>query len=68
MFTLFYLVFGGNFQVQAPGERGGGNFTEGFLCYEIGGFIFGGAYTWRGLFSEFYSIFRQVCTVPISGV
>ena len=27
-------------------------FTEGFLCYEIGGFIFGGAYTWRGLYME----------------
>ena len=29
---------------------------EGFLCYEFGGLLFGGAYTWRGLFSEFYSI------------
>ena len=36
-FALFYFVFEGNFQVQAPG-----------------GLIFGGAYTWRGLFSEFY--------------
>ena len=27
---------------------------EGFLRYEFGGLIFGGAYTWRGLFSEFY--------------
>ena len=27
---------------------------EGFLSYRIGGLIFGGAYTWRGLFSEFY--------------
>ena len=23
---------------------------EGFLRYEFGGLIFGGAYTWRGLF------------------
>ena len=38
VFALFYLVFEGNFQVQAPG----------------GGLIFGGDYTWRGLFSEFY--------------
>ena len=30
---------------------------EGFLRYRIGGPIFGGAYTWRGLFSEFYGIF-----------
>ena len=29
---------------------------EVFLHYEIGGLIFGGAYTWRGLFSEFYGI------------
>ena len=30
---------------------------EGFLRYEFGGLIFGGAYTWRGLFSEFYGNF-----------
>ena len=29
---------------------------EGFLRYRIEGFIFGGAYTWRGLFSEFNGI------------
>ena len=29
---------------------------EGFLHYRFGGLIFGGAYTWRGLFSEFYGI------------
>ena len=55
-FSLFYLVFEGNFQVQAP--RGAyiwrGDLTEGFLRYRFGGLIFGGAYTWRGLFSEFY--------------
>ena len=37
------------FQVQAP--RGAyiwrGDLTEGFLHYEFGGLIFGGAYTWR---------------------
>ena len=27
---------------------------EGFLRYRFGGLIFAGAYTWRGLFSEFY--------------
>ena len=31
-----------------------GDLTEGFLGYEFGGLIFGGAYIWRGLFSEFY--------------
>ena len=33
-----------------------GNLTEGFLRYEFGGLLFGGAYTWKGLFSEFYGI------------
>ena len=34
-----------------------GDLTEAFLCYEFGGgLIFGGAYTWRRLFSEFYGI------------
>ena len=58
IFALFYFVFEGKFQVQAP--RGAyirrGSLTEGFLRYDYGGFIFGGAYTWRGLFSEFYGI------------
>ena len=40
--ALFYFVFEGNFQVQAP----------------VGGvgLLFEGAPTWRGLFSEFYGI------------
>ena len=58
VFALFYFVFEGNFQVQAPWRayiwRGG--LTEDFLRYEFWGLIFGGAYTWRGLFSEFYGI------------
>ena len=29
---------------------------EVFLHYEFGGLRFGGAYTWRVLFSEFYGI------------
>ena len=31
-----------------------GRFNGGFLRYDFGGPIFGGAYKWRGLFSEFY--------------
>ena len=31
-----------------------GDLTEGLLRYEFGGLTFGGAYTRRGLFSEFY--------------
>ena len=30
---------------------------EGFLRYRFGALIFGGAFTWRGLFSEFYGIY-----------
>ena len=56
VFALLEFVFEGNFQVQAPGAAyiWRGDLTEGFLRYEFGGLIFGGAYTWRGLFSEFY--------------
>ena len=71
VFALFYFVFEGNFQVQAP--RGGGAYiwrgdlTEGFLRYEFGGLIFGAAYTWRGLFSEFYGtlIFYQILSTNV---
>ena len=31
-----------------------GDLTEGFLRYDFGGLIFGGACTCKGLFSEFY--------------
>ena len=59
VFALFYFVFEGNFQVQAP--QGGayisrGDLKKGSLRYEFGGLIFGGAYTWRGLFSECYGV------------
>ena len=33
-----------------------GDLTEGCLRYEFRGLIFGGAYTRRGLFSEFHGI------------
>ena len=46
IFALFYFVFEGNFQVQAP--RGAyiwrGDLTEVFLRYELEGLIHGGAY------------------------
>ena len=58
VFALFYFVFEGNFQVQASGGGGwgGGDLKEGFLRYEFWGLIFGGAYTWKGLFSQFFFI------------
>ena len=61
IFTLFYFVFKGKFQVQAPRVAyiRRGDLTEGFLRYDSGGLIFGGAYTWRDLFSEFYGICLQ---------
>ena len=54
-FTLYLRVI---FQVQALGGAyiWRGDLTEGFLRYQFGGLIFGGAYTGRGLFSEFYGI------------
>ena len=46
IFALFYFVFEGKFQVQAP--QGAyirrGDLTEGFLRYDFGGLIHGGAY------------------------
>ena len=62
IFALFYLVFEGNVQLQAP--QGAyiwrGDVTEGFLLYNFGGLIFAGAYTRRGLFSEFYGNLQKL--------
>ena len=56
VFALFYFVFGGNFPSTSP--RGAyiwrDGLTEGSWRYRFGGLIFGGAYIWKGLFSEFY--------------
>ena len=55
MFALFYFVFEGKFQVQAP--RGAyiwkDDLTEGFFALRFWGAYIWRAYTWRGLFSEF---------------
>ena len=60
IFALFYFVFEGNFPSTSP--QGAyicrGDLTEGFLRYQFGGLILGGAYTWRDLFLEFYSIWH----------
>ena len=59
VFALFYFVFEDNFPSTSP--RGAyiwrGDLTEGFMRYRFGGLTFGGAYTWMGLFSEFYVSF-----------
>ena len=59
-FTIFCFVLlciRGQIPITSP--RGAyirrGDLTEGFLRYDFGGFIFGGPYTWTGLFSEFYA-------------
>ena len=50
-------------QIPSTSPRGPyirrGDLTEGFLRYDFGGLIFGGACTWRGLFSEFYGTIQQ---------
>ena len=66
VFALFYFVFEGNFQVQAP--RGAyiwrGDLTEGFLRYEFGGLIHGGAYFRNFMvfhpLMKFYFIFSHI--------
>ena len=57
VFALFYFVFEGNF--PSTSSRGA-YIWRGDLTFNVfsvtcfGGLIFGRAYTWRGLFSEFY--------------
>ena len=52
VFALFYFVFEGNFQVQAPWGAyiWRGDLTEDFYF----ALRVWGAYIWRGLFLEFY--------------
>ena len=61
VFALFCFVFEGNFQVQAPGGAyiWRGDLAEGFLGYEFGGLIHGGAYFRNFTVSEF-----KICTNP----
>ena len=49
IFALFYFVFEGNFPISSPqGAYLEGRFNGGFFTLPVWG-----AYTWRGLFSEF---------------
>ena len=64
VFALFNFEFEGNFQVQAPGGLYlEGRFKGGVFTLRGWGLIFGGAYTWRGLFSKFYGD-ATVCPWP----
>ena len=54
IFGLFYFVFEGKFQIQAPPPPPGGrayirrgDLMEGFLRCDFGGLIFGGTYFWN---------------------
>ena len=48
IFALFYFVFEGNFQVQAPrGPIFGGRFNREFFALRVWG-----AYIWSGLYME----------------
>ena len=53
IFALFYFVFEDNFPSTSPPGGGGlyldWRFNGGFLRYRIGGPIFEGVFTWRGL-------------------
>ena len=56
------------FQVQAPlgAYIWRGDLTAGFFALPVlGEFIFGGTYTWRGLFLEFYSILSRLTALPL---
>ena len=59
VFALFYFVCESNFLSTSPWGAyiSRADLTEGFSRYRFGGLIFGGAYTRRGLFSEFYGMF-----------
>ena len=59
IFALFHFVFS---KYKPPGLYLEGRFNGGFFALPVWGLIFGGAYTWRGLFSEFYGI---SCTVYV---
>ena len=51
-FTLYARA---NSKYKPPGAYiWRGDLMKGFLCYDFGGLLFGGAYTRRGLFSENY--------------
>ena len=63
VFALFYFVFEGNFPSKSPPGAyiWRGDLTDGFLRYRFGGLIFGGPYTWKDLFSEFYGNLTNFC-------
>ena len=74
---LFFVLLcaTGQFPSTSPPGGGGGGLIFGgailrkvFCVTSLGGFIFGGAYTWMSLFSEFYGMLQQLVTSSLSEV
>ena len=58
-FRFLFLFIRGQFPSTSPpgGLHLEGRFNGGFFALRVwGALVFGGAYTWRGLFSEFYGV------------
>ena len=60
VFGLFYIVFEGKFPSASSWRayiwRGDLTDCQGCLCYHFGCFIFGGAYTWRVLLIQNFTV------------
>ena len=72
IFALFYITLysRANSKYKPPGEAyiWRGDLTAGFLCYNFGGLIFGGAYTWRGLSLGILQYFKTLSNGPALGI
>ena len=68
IFALFYFVFEGKFQVQAPWGAyiRRGDLTEGFLRYDFGGLIHGGAYFRNFMVSSYYLKYCYIWSPTVS--
>ena len=72
---LFFVLLCATGQFPSTNPPGGGGLIFGgailrkvFCVTSLGGFIFGGAYTWMSLFSEFYGMLQQLVTSSLSEV
>ena len=71
---LFFVLLCATGQFPSTSPPGGGLIFGGailrkvFCVTSLGGFIFGGAYTWMSLFSEFYGMQQQLVTSSLSEV
>ena len=67
-FCFVWLCIRGQILSTSPPGGGAyirrGDLTEGFFRYDFEGPIFGGAYTWRSWFSEFYGNYARLLKYP----